>query len=383
MISDVYFPRVNGVSTSIMTFRNRLQHMGHRVTLIAPEYPADQSGWNDEDVIRIPSRGIPMDPEDRMMKMAEIVKACTNLQGTPVDIVHIQTPFVAHYAGIKIAKHLSKPAVISYHTFFEEYLFHYIPFLPKKLMKFAARHFTRSQCKEVTGLVVPSNAMLNVLRDYGVTTAAEVLPTGIEEHCFAPSNPEPFKQKHNIAADRPILVHVGRIAHEKNIGFLLETLVLIKIKIPNIIMIIAGEGPALRSLKEKVEKLALRYNVEFIGYLERQHELPACYRAGDLFIFASRTETQGLVLLEAMAQGVPVVSTAVMGTKDIIHPEKGSRRAEENKQHFAQTVIDILDNEPLRKKLSKEAVTFAKNWSAPMLTDQLIEFYGKQSAQPK
>lgn len=362
-----------------MTFRSRLQSLGHRVTLIAPEYPADQSIWKDDDLIRIPSRGLPMDPEDRMMKMADILKACDNLPGEAVDIIHIQTPFVAHYAGIKIAKRLNKPTVISYHTFFEEYLFHYIPFLPKKLMQFAARHFTRSQCKDVTGLVVPSQAMLNVLRDYGVTTPAEVLPTGIEEHCFTLGNAEKFKQQHNIPSDRPILVHVGRVAHEKNIGFLLESLVLIKAQVPNVLMLIAGEGPALSALKTKVKKLELTENVLFIGYLERQHELPACYRTGDLFIFASRTETQGLVLLEAMAQGVPAVSTAVMGTKDIINPEKGARRAEENAEQFAQTVINLLEDPAVRKQLSEEAVAFARGWSAPVLTEQLVRLYEKQS----
>lgn len=380
MISDVYFPRVNGVSTSIMTFRQRLQGMGHRVTLIVPNYPVDQSKWSDDDLIRIPSRGLPMDPEDRMMKMGEIINACNKLEGPPVDILHIQTPFVAHYAGIKIAEGLNIPTVISYHTFFEEYLFHYIPFLPKKLMKFAARHFTRSQCKEVSGLIVPSNAMLSVLRDYGVATPAEVLPTGIEEHCFTPSNAVQFKQKHGITADRPTLVHVGRVAHEKNIGFLLETLALIKIEVPDVLMIIAGEGPALNSLKAKAVKLNLKDNVLFIGYLERQHELPACYSAGDVFIFASRTETQGLVLLEAMAQGVPAVSTAVMGTKDIINPEKGSRRAEENTEQFSQTVISLLANETLRKQLSEEAMAFAREWSAPVLAEQLVIFYQKQNS---
>lgn len=378
MISDVYFPRINGVSTSIMTFRERLQEMGHRVTLIAPDYPADQSKWADDDLIRVPSRGLPFDPEDRMMKMADIVKACDQLEGDPVDIVHIQTPFVAHYAGVKIAKRLNKPSVISYHTFFEEYLFHYIPFLPKKLMKFAARHFTRSQCLQVSGLIVPSQAMLNVLRDYGVDANAEIIPTGIEEHCFEKGDAEQFKKLYEIDPQRPALVHVGRVAHEKNISFLLDTLVKIKQQVPNILMIIAGEGPALESLKAQSAKLALCENIRFIGYLERRHQLPSCYQAGDLFVFASRTETQGLVLLEAMAQGVPVVSTAVMGTQDIVNPEKGARRAAEDHTDFAQMVVALLANKPLRENLSIEAEAFARTWSAPVLAKQLQHFYQNQ-----
>ncbi len=364
-----------------MTFRERLQGLGHRVTLIAPEYPADQSRWIDDDLIRIASRGVPMDPEDRMMKMSEILNACERLEGDPVDMIHIQTPFVAHYAGIKIAQKLNKPTVISYHTFFEEYLFHYVPFLPKKLMRFAARHFTRSQCKDVTGLIVPSQAMLDVLRGYGVKQSAEIIPTGIEEHCFEMGDANRFKAEHNIEKDRPTLVHVGRVAHEKNISFLINTLVIIKESVPNILMIIAGEGPALPALKAQTKKLNLESNVRFIGYLERRHELPACYRAGDIFIFASRTETQGLVLLEAMAQGVPVVSTAVMGTKDIVEPQQGSRQAEEQPRLFAEEVVSLLEDEPLRKELSQEAVEFARRWSAPVLAEKVLSYYCKLSNQ--
>lgn len=383
MISDVYFPRINGVSTSIMTFRERLIGMGHQVTLIAPDYPADQSRWNDENLIRIPSRGLPVDPEDRMMKMAELLKLTPQLRSADIDIIHIQTPFVAHYAGIKLAKRLGKPCVISYHTFFEEYLFHYVPFLPRGLMKFAARQFTRSQCKQVEGLVVPSQAMLNVLRNYGVKVHAEVIPTGIEEHCFEPGDATLFKQKHGINPQRPTLVHVGRVAHEKNISFILQTLVLIKQQCPDILLIIAGEGPALKSLKSEVSKRELDDQVQFIGYLERRHELPSCYRAGDLFVFASRTETQGLVLLEAMAQGVPVVSTAVMGSADIVTPERGSRQADELSEDFAKKVVELLNDKPLRQHLSIEAVVFAREWSAPVLAEKVLNYYQEIIHKPR
>lgn len=375
MISDVYFPRINGVSTSIMTFRQQLQQQGHRVTLIVPSYPGDDGRWDDEDLIRINSRGVLMDPEDRMMKMKSIIRTVAQRPFSDIDIVHIQTPFVAHYAGLKLAKRFNVPSVISYHTFFEEYLFHYVAWLPKQLMRFAARHFTRSQCLGVDGLVVPSQAMLAVLRQYGVETGAEVIPTGLDEHCFELGDGQAFKEKHGIAAERPTLVHVGRVAHEKNINFLLETLVHIKQQQPDILMIIAGEGPALETLRQQVNSLALADHVCFVGYLERRQELPACYRAGDLFVFASRTETQGLVLLEAMAQGVPVVSTAVMGTGDIVKPEQGALEAQEDHLHFAGQVLKLLEDPLLKQQKSAEAIDFARTWSVPRLTSQLLRFY--------
>ena len=148
MISDVYFPRINGVSTSIQTFKNEFQACGHDVNIIVPAYVATDA--LEHDIIRIPSFRIPYDPEDRMMKFSEIMRLIPKLKKQNFDIVHIHTPFIAHYAGIKIAKALKIPSVLTYHTLFEEYLYHYIPFLPKQFLRFFARRFSSGQCNQVS-----------------------------------------------------------------------------------------------------------------------------------------------------------------------------------------------------------------------------------------
>src|SRR5262245_50157904 len=125
MISDVYFPRINGVSTSIQTFRRGLHAAGHETLLIAPEYPAGHA--DERDIIRIPSRYLPRDPEDRMMKGGAIRALLPRLEREGFDLVHIQTPFVAHYLGVSLARSLRVPVIESYHTYFEEYLHHYVP----------------------------------------------------------------------------------------------------------------------------------------------------------------------------------------------------------------------------------------------------------------
>jgi 1,2-diacylglycerol 3-alpha-glucosyltransferase len=124
-----------------------------------------------------------------------------------------------------------------------------------------------------------------------------------------------------------------------------------------------------------VEQLGLAHHVLFVGYLERGSELPACYCAGDAFVFASRTETQGLVLLEAMALGVPVVSTAVMGTRDILAARQGCRVAEDNPQAFAATLREVLTDAPLRARLSNEAKAHALSWTAPQMATRVLDFY--------
>lgn len=382
-ISDVFFPRINGVSTSIRTFADSLREAGHEVTLIAPEYGVryEHAGKSttcpttEANLIRVPSGRILFDPEDRLMRRRRVYRLLPGLRAANYDIVHIHTPFQAHYAGVKIARKLGIPVIESYHTFFEEYFYNYIPWVPKSLLKFAARRFSSSQCNSVNGLVVPSTPMLEVLRDYGVKAEARVLPTGLDLNTLKNGDGARFRAEYGIAADRPTLVHVGRIAHEKNISFLFDVLERVVEQLPEVLMIVAGEGPALDSLKKRVARNGMTDNVLFIGYLDRATTLLDCYRAGDAFVFASRTETQGLVLLEAMALGVPVVSTAVMGTKDILKPKLGALVVDEDREEFASAVLRLLGDMELRLRLSEEAVSYAAQWRQEAMTEQLLDFY--------
>lgn len=376
MITDVYFPRVNGVSTSIRTFINELLQLDHHVTLIAPRYDNDDDDEHmDFEILRIPARKLPFDPEDRLMRCNLIDVHFKHLSRQHFDILHIQTPFVAHYAGIRLARKLGVPVVETYHTYFEEYLYHYLRFMPKKSLQWLARRFTHEQSMDIDSMVVPSRLMQEVLLNYGVKAPMRIIPTGLENDRFEGGSGERFRKNNNISLSRPVLCHVGRSAHEKNIEFLLEMLVLVRKRIPDILLILAGEGPARRHLENKSVSLGLGDNIKFMNYLDRDTELKDCYCAGDVFVFASRTETQGLVLLEAMALGVPVVSTAVLGTVDILESEQGAIIAEEELDDFSQKVITMLDDKELRQRKGTEAIAFAHTWSAEKLTHELCELY--------
>lgn len=380
MISDVYFPRVNGVSTSIRTFRRELQALGHEVTLIAPAYPGHVA--DEADIIRIPSRSVPMDPEDRMMRRRFIELLLPSLEDKHFDVLHIHTPFIAHYAGLFLAAQLHIPVVESYHTFFEEYLYHYVPLVPRRLMRFLARRITVSQCRAVTQVISPSRAMLQALQDYGVRTPIEILPTGLEAGQYRFGDGARFRAQHGIAADRPTLLYVGRVAHEKNIDFLVRCFQQVQATLPDALLLIVGEGPALEHLHELVAKLHLDTAVKFIGYLDRDSTLLDCYRAGDLFVFASRTETQGLVLLEALAQGTPVVSTMHMGTRDVLANTRGTRIVNEDKHEFAAACIELLKNSNLRQQLAWHATGDAERWSSHDMSERLVKLYTRLTNAP-
>ncbi len=371
MVSDVYFPRINGVSTSIETFRESLPEHGIETRLVVPRYGAEPE---TPGITRVPSRPVLRDPEDRLAHYralrANVLKAAADC-----DLIHIQTPFAAHYAGLHAARRLGKPVLATYHTLFEEYLQHYVTFLPSAALRALARRFSRSQCNALDAVIVPSTAMAERLRDYGVTAPRHVLPTGLPASVYKPGNRARFRARHGIADERPMALFVGRVAHEKNIGFLLEAAAIAKRVHADLLLVVAGEGPASRDLAQQARSLGLEGNVRFLGYLDRHSELPDAYAAADIFTFASRTETQGLVLLEAMAQGCPVLALSIMGTADILGPQRGCVPVKDAPEDFARAWLDLIDDTARLRRLGDEALVYSKEWRVDSIAGNLARLY--------
>lgn len=374
MISDVYFPRINGVSTSIQTFREGLQEEGVKVTLVAPSYEANGHA-GETDTLRLPSRTIPFDPEDRLMHGNHLRSLPERLADERFDLIHVQTPFAAHYTGLKLAKHKGIPCIATYHTHFEEYFHHYLPVLPRPVARGLTRRLARSQCNALDAIIVPSTAMQSALQEYGVTRPLHILPTGIPLAQFDAASGRDFRLRHGLPVDRPLGLYVGRVAHEKNLSFLLEATAEARKLNPQLALVIAGEGPALPGLKKQAERLGLANDVFFVGYLERKTELPECYAAADLFVFPSVTETQGLVLLEAMAAGLPVLGIPAMGAADILGPQRGAVCAPHEAAGFGRLFAELVINIPRLARLAAEARIYAKEWGAPDRAKQLAALY--------
>jgi 1,2-diacylglycerol 3-alpha-glucosyltransferase len=380
MLSDVYFPRVNGVSTSIRTFAESLSRLGHQVTIVAPEY-GEASGEEkygssgDYEIIRLPSRKIFFDPEDRLIRASALRAVLPQLAQRHWDVIHIHTPFRAHQLGVRLAQLTDRPTVETYHTYFEEYITNYLPWAPKSLLRMFARSVSRKLCHDVDHLIVPSQQMVAVLESYGISMPHTVLPTGIDLREFAGGSGAAFRQLHGIAADRPTLVTVGRLAMEKHTDFLLQVVRRLIVDFPALLFIIAGEGPDADRLKKLSASLGLKNNVYFVGNLDRRTTLLDCYRAGDVFVFASPTETQGLVLIEAMALGVPIVSTAVMGTATVLRDAHSARISEENVEAFAAHIAHLLHSPAERATLASAGPIDAQAWSVDVLMQRAVALY--------
>lgn len=383
MLSDVYFPRINGVSTSIRTFAQGLARMGHSVTLVAPDYGVDPGKQALEDrnegfeVLRLPSRVIFFDPEDRLIKGSHLARAEAMLRERDWDVIHIHTPFRAHSLGLRLSRHGGWKSVETYHTYFEEYVGHYLPWLPSALTRLLARRASRHLCHGVDELIVPSRQMVDVLDRYGITTPSVVIPTGIDLAQFSNGDGARFRAAHGIAAERPTLVTVSRLSLEKNIGFLLRVVQRLVADFPDLLFLIAGEGPDEPRLRRLVQELGLHDHVRFFGNLDRRTALLDAYRAGDAFVFASPTETQGLVLIEAMALGVPIVSTAVMGTATVLRDAASALVAEETVEDFAEKVQRLLCSTELRTQLAAAGPSDAIAWGADGMTRKVEALYAR------
>ncbi len=373
-VSDVYFPRVNGVSTSIRTFRDDLARLGVDSILVAPEYAGAPADPESAGIIRVRSGVVPGDPEDRRFLSGPLQSVLNEGLAAKVDLVHIHTPFIAHYAGVRFARAHGLPVVATYHTFFEDYLHHYVPLLPRAVGHWIARRFTLSQCDDVSALLSPSAPMRDALVAYGVRTPIDVLPTGLPASSFVPGDGARFRRQFDLPPDRPLLLYVGRVAHEKNIDFLMRMFQRLSARRPDVLFVIAGEGPAREHLAKLARSLRIGQDVRFIGYLDRDRELPDCYAAGDVFVFASRTETQGLVLLEAMAQGTPVVSTAELGTRSILAGGCGAFVVPEDEDVFAtacENALALPPDDPRRARLRAHA----ESWASLEMARRLVGYY--------
>ncbi len=372
MVSDVYFPRINGVSTAIQTYQHALRAHGVEVSLVAPDYGKQESAaW----IRRVPSRSVPGDPEDRLVRWRAMRRAVDAAVAEGCDLIHVQTPVVAHYAATRAARRAGIPVLATYHTLFEEYLKHYAPLVPSAWLRALARSFSRWQCNALDAVIVPSAAIHERLGSYGVKTPMHVLPTGIALPAEANDGRREFRARFAIDEQRTVALFVGRVAHEKNIDYLIDVIDLTRESVPDILLVVAGEGPALPHLRRLVADRGLQDHVRFIGYLERKSELPACYAAADVFVFASRTETQGLVILEAMAAGLPVVALAAMGTIDILGARRGAVVPADNPAAFALALVGVLRDPLQRARLASAGRSYAAEWSDDALAGRMADLY--------
>jgi len=378
IFSECYLPTLNGVVVSIETFRCELEKMGHEVFVFAPE----TEGFVDKDkkhVFRFPSFRWPGQKEYPLAYPFfpnEIIKKIKSLN---LDIIHAQHLFTIGNFGLRMARSLDIPIVYTYHTLIAEYT-HYVPIL-SKVSKKVIIHLSKEFCNSCDQIVTPSESMAKILKTYGVATPIEAIPTGIHIEKLRDHFPaKVIRAQWDIPENRKILLYLSRIAKEKNIDFLLRTIKLLlfkrlkKHKIADFHLLMVGGGPELEFYKNKVRQMGLENYVTFTGMIKNDLAT-RYYGAADIFVFPSITETQGIVVSEAMAAGTPVVAVNKMGPSDLIKNGQDGYLTDLNISEFTAKIEKLLDNEKVYKEISANAKENAKDFSSLACAKKLEKLY--------
>lgn len=386
--TDAYWPRINGVTVSVQTFADALKRRGHEVLIVCPEYPKDAGVTPETEygVIRIPSVRSLFSAEDRMSNPLAIRAVGKDLDAYEPDIIHVQTEFSFGAMGRLYARTRGHPVVSTCHTHWEQYFEHYIAGMPSHFSRAIARTIMRTAYRTDDLIIVPSAQIGEVLRHYGIKKEFQHIPTGIDAATFA-ADPARDERVRRYLVDRfprlasgPILLFVGRVGQEKNVGFLFDVLKRVHTSAPDASLLIVGDGPYRQMLMRQAENAGLGSSCFFTGYLPRE-DLPSVYALADVFTFPSKTETQGLVTIESMLCGTPVVAIGEMGTADVMAGDNGGFMVADDPAEFTDRVLRLLSDPALRKAKSAEALEYAQRWTVEGMTDKLLAVYERIAAR--
>ncbi len=370
MFTDTYIPQVNGVATSVSLYKKALEKLGHEVYIIAPIGPEEdtvftiggiQFKWEKNHVI--PSSG-------RLLPLLNFTKQ------KKIEVIHSHAPFALGFRALTVQRRLQIPHVHTYHTLLVEYR-HYIP-KPLTPSSRSVEEFSAWFCNMVNRVIAPTEKIKDELLRYGVTKPVDVIPTGIDVELFEGANEFNIRKHHEIDDRSRILLFVGRLAKEKNVVFVIRVLKMLLHKNYDVHLIIIGDGPERDSLEKLVRELDLQSRVTFTGYMPRK-KLANYYRQSDLFVFASESETQGLVVLESLAAGTPVVAVAKMGIADVLVNGQGALLIEEPVlSEFVEKVEQLLSDKDLYEQMRKAGKEYiVKNWSIDAKALLLEDSYRK------
>lgn len=368
IFTDSYLPYTSGVVHSIETFKEELITLGHELYIFAPGYPTCRQ---EQQVFRFPSIPAPTN-RDFALALPFSPQLRFVLDKWRPDIIHVHSPFMLGRVGTDCARRLSVPLVFTFHTLYEEYV-HYVPFAQKIAQK-VTRHISRDFCNRCDLVVVPTAVIGEYLREIGVHVSIKTIPTGIKLEEFSFPDRGWLKQQYGIPKEDKILLFVGRLGQEKNIKFLLESFRRIIVEFPRVRLVLVGGGPEEESLKQWVKKQDLWGRVIFAG--KRPKEEVAKYYAGaDLFVFASVTETQGLVIAEAKAAGLSVVAVKAYGVNEMVVDGEDGFLTELSQDHFIKKILLLLSDDELRKAFSEKARKNAEKISARKCALNLVDSY--------
>jgi glycosyltransferase involved in cell wall biosynthesis len=370
LFTECYHPIVNGVVVSVSIFARELVKQGHEIHIYAPAYLGHRDiEPNVHRLYSLPS------PRSLYYPLA-IPFGTTFVDRTfsdhPPDLLHANHPFLTGREARRLARRLDRPLVFTYHTIIRDYA-HYVP-LPGALVRRLAVSVSRRFSNSADCVIAPTRAVSELLRSYGVTQRIEVIPTGIDLDQVDGTPRRPARARFGVPEGAPLVCYSGRIAREKNLGTLLRSFQGVKAAFQEAHLLLVGGGPGEEECRARIASLGLEDRVHLTGYLSRG-EVFDCLADSDVFVFPSLTDTQGLVVLEAMALGCPCVALRSGAVEDILRHDEDGLLVEPTAEALAAGIGRVLESEDLRGRLAGQARRRAEEFSAGKMAVRLSEVY--------
>lgn len=397
VFTNNYLPMVSGVGISIENFRVELTKLGHQIFIFAPDYKetklAKRPAANAKNVFRFPSLGLGKNTSHYSLALPFTLKVDRIVKQAGLDIIHSQHPYWIGQTAMWYARRLKLPLVFTYHTIYEEYS-HYIPVVPQPLLKWYLKKSSLEYALKSDAVVTPSQSVKQMLESriekyisslkisakyFSKNLSIEVVPSGIDMEKFKNGDRKAIREKYDITDDDIVLLCVCRLAPEKNLDFLIRSLapILNSSAGGNIyLMLVGGGGSYLEYLRALANEFELGDKIKFTGSISND-KIADYYKAGDVFVHSSLTETQGLILTEALASGLPIVAVDASGSRDVITNNENGFLTENNPAEFRGKVKYLIDNLELRKKFSQAAPDSAKDYSVANCAKKLLLVYEK------
>lgn len=368
IFSDSALPILNGVSISIDSLITELRNRGHSVHLFTARHPkankAEPNTYRFRAIETPWTKGYPLafPPFYRMLR---------RFRRHQFDIIHTHTPFTIGFVGLRWAESHGIPIVSTYHTLYDRYV-HYIPYFPRRYLRFKLAKHTNFYYNHVDHVVTPSEAALKWLRRHSVETPATVIPTAAMPRQFIDRSETRLKL--GIPASQKILLYVGRLAQEKNMSTLFEMAAIALNADSDLRLWLVGDGPYRGECVRMARDLGIGDRVKFVGFVPRS-DVDRYYAAADLFVFASITETQGLVVQEAMTYGLPAVAVIGGGASEGIEHEVNGCTVKNDAASFAAEVLRVVSDGELLDRLSQGANRTSRSDDTLAMCDRMIEVY--------
>lgn len=375
MMTNTYLPHVGGVARSVDTFSAMYRRLGHEALVVAPTFEEDDGVPEETErhVVRLPAIQR-FNGSDFSVRLPMAWLLDTRLDEFAADIVHSHHPYLLGDSALRYAAEKNAPVVFTHHTLYEQYT-HYVPFNSSTLRRFVVELSTHyaNLCDAV---IAPSESIARLIKDRGVTVPVEVIPTGVDVHALSGGNRTKFRAANGLPEDAFVVGHLGRLAPEKNLEYLGRAVVQFLREEPDAHFLVVGEGPSAAPMRELFDSAGVGDRLRMTGKLTGDDVCDA-YAAMDAFAFSSFSETQGMVLAEAMAASLPAVALDASGVREVVRDGTNGflLGAKTEEAGFAAKLRELKADGELRKRLSAEARRTAEAFSMESCAERALKLY--------